>query len=82
MTLAGLALLPSLQNAFEKAFEGKLRFGAVIAIVVAASTFALLGIGSAVWALLIAVAASLVAEREDLLEHWRGPKEARGDALD
>jgi benzoate membrane transport protein len=75
VTLAGLALLPSLQNAFEKAFEAKLRFGAVVAFVVSASTFTLFGIGSAFWALLIAVVASLVAEREDLLEHWRGSPE-------
>jgi benzoate membrane transport protein len=75
VTLAGLALLPSLQNAFEKAFDAKLRFGAVVAFVVSASTFTLFGIGSAFWALLIAVVASLVAEREDLLEHWRGSTE-------
>jgi benzoate membrane transport protein len=82
VTLAGLALLPSLQNAFEKAFEGKLRFGAVVAFVVSASPFTLLGIGSAFWALVIAVAAALLAEREDLLEHWRGPREACADAID
>jgi benzoate membrane transport protein len=79
VSLAGLALLPSLQNAFEKAFEGKLRFGAVVAFVVSASPFTLLGIGSACWALMIAVAAALLAEREDLLEHWRGPVRAQLD---
>ena len=73
VSLAGLALLPSLQNAFEKAFDGKLRFGAVVAFVVSASPFTLMGIGSAFWALLIALAGSLLAEREDLLEHWRRP---------
>ena len=31
VALAGLAILPSLQNALEKAFEAKLRFGAVVA---------------------------------------------------
>jgi benzoate membrane transport protein len=80
VTLAGLALLPSLQNAFEKSFDGKLRFGAVVAFVVSASSFTLIGIGSAFWALLIAVAASLLAEREDLFAHWRGSAEASPDA--
>jgi predicted benzoate:H+ symporter BenE len=55
-----------------EAYEGKLRFGAVVAFVVSASPFTLLGIGFACWSLVIAVAAALLAEREDLLEHWRG----------
>jgi predicted benzoate:H+ symporter BenE len=33
-----------LQNALEKAFEAKLRFGAVVAFVVATTTFSILGL--------------------------------------
>jgi benzoate membrane transport protein len=75
VALAGLAILPSLQNALEKAFEGKLRFGAVVAFVVSATTFSFLGIGSAFWALIAAVLASLVAEREELFAYWEGKDE-------
>ena len=51
VALAGVAILPSFQNALEQAFGGKLRFGAVVAFVVAATPFSLLGITSAFWAL-------------------------------
>jgi benzoate membrane transport protein len=76
VALAGLAILPSLQNALEKAFEAKLRFGAVVAFVVSATAFSVLGIGAGFWALLAAVLASLVAERDELFEHWQAPTEA------
>jgi benzoate membrane transport protein len=72
VALAGLAILPSLQNALEKAFEARLRFGAVVALVVSATSFSFLGIGSGFWALIAALVASLVAEREDLIAQWRG----------
>ena len=74
VALAGLAILPSLQNALEKAFEARLRFGAVVALVVSATSFSFLGIGSGFWALIAALLASLVAEREDLMAHWRGKR--------
>jgi benzoate membrane transport protein len=72
VTLAGLAILPSLQNALEKAFEAKLRFGAVVAFVVSTTSFAFLGIGVGFWALVVAMIASVLAEPAELLAYWRG----------
>ncbi|GAC1313984.1 MAG: hypothetical protein NVSMB2_02780 [Chloroflexota bacterium] len=72
VALAGLAILPSFQNALEKAVGGGLRFGAVIAFVVAATPLSFLGITSAFWALLAGVAASVMAEWGELLLHWSG----------
>jgi benzoate membrane transport protein len=71
VTLAGLAILPSLQNALEKAFEAKLRFGAVVAFVVSTTSFSFLGIGAGFWALVVAVIASLLAEPAELFAYWR-----------
>jgi len=76
VTLAGLAILSSLQGAFETAFGGKLRFGALAALAVAATPFAVFGITSAFWAILAGLAASLMAERHELYEFWRDGKAA------
>ncbi len=76
VTLAGLAILSSLQSAFETAFGGKLRFGALAALVVAATPFSVFGITSAFWSILAGIAASLMAERGELLAHWRNPNGA------
>jgi len=69
VTLAGVALVSSLQDALEKAFAGALRFGAVLAFVVAATPFSLGGITSGFWALVAGILASLVA-RESGLPFW------------
>ncbi|MDP6389524.1 MAG: benzoate/H(+) symporter BenE family transporter [Alphaproteobacteria bacterium] len=74
VTLAGLAILSSLQSAFESAFGGKLRFGALAALAVAATPFAVFGITSAFWAVLAGIAASFMAERQELYRYWRGDK--------
>ena len=74
VTLAGLAILSALQSAFETAFGGKLRFGALSALAVAATPFAVFGITFALWAILAGIAASLMAERNDLFAYWRGGK--------
>ena len=71
VTLAGLAIFSSLQGAFESAFGGKLRFGALIALAVAATPFSVLGITSGFWALPAGIAASLLAERNELFAYWR-----------
>jgi benzoate membrane transport protein len=71
VTLAGLAILPSLQNALEKAFEAKLRFGAVVAFVVSTTSVSFLGISAGFWALLAAVLASWLAEPAELFAYWR-----------
>jgi benzoate membrane transport protein len=67
VTLAGVALVSALQDALEKAFAGPLRFGAVLAFVVAATPFSLAGITSGFWALVAGVCASLVARERGLL---------------
>jgi benzoate membrane transport protein len=74
VTLAGLAIFSALQSAFETAFAGRLRFGALSALAVAATPFAVFGITSAFWALIAGIAASLMAERKDLFAYWCGQK--------
>jgi benzoate membrane transport protein len=74
VTLAGLAIFASLQGALETAFGGKLRFGALVALAVAATPFSFLGITSGFWALPAGVLASLLAERADLFAYWRERK--------
>ncbi len=71
VTLAGLAIFSSLQGALETAFGGKLRFGALAALAVAATPFAVFGITSGFWALPAGIAASLLGERADLFAYWR-----------
>lgn len=72
--LAGLAILSSLQEAFEKAFNGRLCFGALVAFIVAATSFTIAGITSAFWAIVAGLLASLAAERRELLGYWQGKK--------
>ena len=69
--LAGLAIISSFQDAMEKAFASKLRFGALVAFATAATPFAFLGITSAFWAVIVGIFASLLTERSSLLEYWR-----------
>ena len=70
--LAGVAIISSLQDALEKSFGGNMRFGALIALVVAATPFSVFGITSAFWAILAGVAASGFAERKQLVDFWTG----------
>ena len=74
VTLAALAILSSMQDALEKAFVSKLRFGALAAFAVAATPFTIFGITSAFWSIFAGIAASFFAERKDLLGHWRGAR--------
>ncbi len=74
LALAGVAILSSLQDALEKAFGGKMRFGALVAFAVAATPFAILGVSSAFWAIFAGILASALAERRQLVEFWNdGP---------
>jgi benzoate membrane transport protein len=68
--IAGLAIVSSLQDALEKAFASKLRFGALVAFAVSMTPFAILGITSAFWAMVAGLLASLLAERSDLFAFW------------
>lgn len=61
----------------EKAFTGKLRFGALVAFAVAATPFAFLGITSAFWSVVAGLLAALLVEREQLAAHWRGAEAER-----
>ncbi len=71
VALAGLAILSAMQDALEKSFGENLRFGALIAFGVAATPFAIAGITSAFWAIIAGLLVSLIAERKELLAHWR-----------
>src|SRR5439155_10437283 len=74
VTLAGLAILPSFQDAIERAFGSTLRFGALVSFLVAATPFAIFGITSAFWALLAGVVAAFITDRGQLITHWRGER--------
>src|SRR5439155_9342305 len=77
VALAGLAILPSFQDALERAFGSTLRFSAVVAFLVAATPFSILGITSAFWALVAGLGAPLLTDRAQLLIHWRGEQARR-----
>ena len=69
--VAALAIVSALQDALEKSFGGDFRFGALVALIVAATPFALLGMTSAFWALIAGLLAAGIAERRELLNFWR-----------
>jgi benzoate membrane transport protein len=71
VALAGVAILAALQDALERSFGGDMKFGALVALAVAATPFTVLGIGSAFWALLCGLAASAATERGQLAAFWR-----------
>jgi benzoate membrane transport protein len=71
IALAGLAILSSLQEAFEKSFAGRLRFGALVAFAVAATPFSFAGISSAFWAVIAGFMVSVLVERGDMRAYWR-----------
>ncbi len=68
--LAGLAIVSSLQDALEKALMGKMRFGALVAFAVATTPFAIAGITSAFWAIIVGLVASLLVEPKQIFEFW------------
>ena len=70
-TLAGLAVLSPLEGALSQAFGHRLRFGGLVAFVVAATPFTVAGVASPFWAVVAGMAASALGERRELLAHWR-----------
>ena len=68
--IAGIAIVSSLQDALEKALMGKMRFGALVAFAVAATPFAVAGITSAFWAIIVGLLASLLVEPKQIFEFW------------
>jgi predicted benzoate:H+ symporter BenE len=78
--LAGLGLLAPFQEALEVAFRGPLRFGAVLAFAVAATPMSIAGVPSSFWALLAGALGAAVAERAELVAHWRDASSQYGAA--
>lgn len=68
--LAGVAIVSSLQDALARAFGGEMQFGALVALIVAATPFAVLGVTSAFWAIVAGVTASFLVERVQLRAFW------------
>jgi len=69
--LAGVAIISSLQDSLAKSFGGQMQFGALVAFAVAATPFAAWGVTSAFWAIIAGLAASLLAERRQLVAFWK-----------
>jgi benzoate membrane transport protein len=85
--VCGLALVGPFQDALSRSLNGPLRFGAMVAFLVAATPFTVAGVGSSTWALVAGLAASLAAERGELTlpvsPAWRlrpGRRPRRGGA--
>jgi benzoate membrane transport protein len=70
-SLAGLAILSVLMDALQKTVATDLRLGAFFALIIAASPFTILGIGSAFWALVGGFLVSLLLERPALAQILR-----------
>ena len=64
-TLAGLAMLRVLQNAFVASFAGRSTFGALICFLVTVADLAIFGIGAPFWGLVFGVAASRLLDRKE-----------------
>jgi len=64
-TLAGLALLKFLQNAFQTSFRDRFSLGALIAFIVTTADQTLLGISAPFWGLVFGWMASWLLERSD-----------------
>jgi benzoate membrane transport protein len=64
-TLAGLAMLRVLQNAFTVAFRGKFTLGALVTFLVTVSGISIANIGAPFWGLVFGFAVSWLLERED-----------------
>lgn len=71
--LAGVAIISALQDSLAKSFGGEMQFGALVAFAVAATPFAAWGVTSAFWAIIAGLAASLLAEREQIVAFWKKP---------
>ncbi|MGE3990273.1 benzoate/H(+) symporter BenE family transporter [Pseudorhodoplanes sp.] len=64
-TLAGLAMLPILQTAFQASFREKFSFGALVCFLVTVADVPIFLIGAPFWGLVFGVAASWLRERAD-----------------
>jgi benzoate membrane transport protein len=66
-TLAGLAMLRVLQNAFAITFQGRFPLGALVTFLVTVAGIPIFNIGAPFWALIAGTLVSLLLERAD----WR-----------
>jgi benzoate membrane transport protein len=65
-TLAGLAMLRTLQGAFQTAFRDKFSFGALICFIVTVADVPIFRIGAPFWGLVFGLATTYLLERDDL----------------
>ena len=68
-TLAGLALLRTLQAAFQTSFAGAFPLGALVAFLVTMAGLPVFNIGAPFWGLVFGVLTSLLLEREAFAKH-------------
>ncbi len=64
-TLAGLAMLPILQTAFQVSFRDKFSFGALVCFLMTVADVPIFLIGAPFWGLVFGIAASWLRERSD-----------------
>jgi benzoate membrane transport protein len=74
--VAGLASWQVFRGSVSGALAGELRIGAIVAFLVSATPFAVVGITSAFWAIPIGIAVSFALERRDLGRFWRQTRQA------
>lgn len=63
--LAGLAMFEVFKSAFQGAFAGRFRMGALVAFFVSVTNLSILNIGAPLWAIIFGLLTSFVVERED-----------------
>ncbi|CAA7600926.1 Benzoate transporter [Acididesulfobacillus acetoxydans] len=76
--LAGLAMFEVFASAFKGAFNGKFRYGALVAFFVAITNLTVLNIGAPLWSIILGVVTSLLAERGDF--NFSKPPVSTGEA--
>lgn len=76
ISLAGLAVLEVLASALQRVTEGPLRWGPLLAFVVALSDISLGGFGRYFWALVLGITATYLLEGEELHGMWDPPGES------
>jgi benzoate membrane transport protein len=65
-TLAGLAMLPVLQTAFQVSFRDRFSFGALVCFLVTVADVPIFLIGAPFWGIVFGLAASWLRERDDM----------------
>lgn len=72
-TLAGLAMLPILQTAFQVSFRDRFSFGALVCFLVTVADVPIFLIGAPFWGLVFGIAASWLRERADFKRETPAP---------